>query len=318
MLLRALPVLLIIALGALAGRLKVHSDPNGTIAALNKFAFYFAFPALIVAGLADPALQPPTEAGFYVAHGISFALVVLVVMTVTSISSLRGARGVVLLCTVFGNIAYLGIPVLRQFFGEGVTGLASVSASLHVVMAMTIGPMLFYAFGNPEEGGAGGAVGALRRVVKQPLVWSPAAGLALRMVPDPFATLPRQFCETLGGAAGPVALYMLGLYLWVSRRALKGAQTAAFTTVAAKLIVYPLVTFAVVVALPEGLKLAPVEALVVIMMAAMPTAVTTFSIAEDAGRGKETAAAAILASTLISMVLLPVLGAAVSVYFGLM
>ena len=48
-------------LGVICGALRLFADPEAAIGALNRYALYLAFPALIVAGLTDRSFREPDQ-----------------------------------------------------------------------------------------------------------------------------------------------------------------------------------------------------------------------------------------------------------------
>jgi predicted permease len=303
-------LLRVLALGFSAGALRWFPSPPAAIAALNRFALMLAFPALIVSGLASDSLALPAGPGFYLVHGLAASGQVLAALALTRVhEALRRGRGAIAMAALFGNIAYLGIPFATAVLGPRASGLASLAAALHIVIAMTIGPLLLL-----RHSGAGprplGSI--LATVARQPLVWAPLVGLALRAAPLAPRSLLVDLITPLGASAGPVALFMLGLYLHANRGRLRrvGAEVAA--TCLLKLLVYPALALVSAAVLAAFAPLLPLERQVVVLVAAMPVAITTFSLAEEFGTGREVVASSIVASTLLALVTLPVLAAALT------
>jgi predicted permease len=303
---KILPLLLLIATGTLAGAVGLFGDRQRAITVLNRYALYIAFPALIVAGLGDPSLQPPDGIGFYLVHILGFIVVTGVAWVTGSLGALRGQRGTIVLCTIFGNIAYFGIPFCQRFLGDAAAGMASLSAAIHVAMAMLLGPLLFL-LGNKKS--ARQSQNPVLAVLKQPLVWSPVVGLATRFLDGPVQQYWLDLTDTIGGSAGPVALFMLGLYLWHNRRAVFGFDRHSMAILILKLAVYPLVVWGLVLGLQSTVELGSIEAQVAILMAGMPVAVTTFSISEEFQHGQKTTAGVILVTTVVSIFTLPLIAA---------
>jgi len=301
-LLRVLPLFAVMALGALSGALGLFAEPKGAIAALNRFALYVAFPLLVVASLADGTKALAGGAGFYAAHGVALVAQLVLLVGVRRVwGPVREEGGAMILGGIFGNIAYIGIPFCVATLGEGVTGLAALSAALHIVVGMGLGPLLLVG----GEGRPWGEV--VRRVLVQPLVWSPVAGLGLRLLPwSEVSAQAVRYAAPVGAAASPVALFLIGYYVFVNRGVLTRPDARLATVSVAKLAVYPAVAWAAAWLTARWLPLTPVEVAVVVAMAAMPVAVTTFALAEEFGRGQATLSRAVVATTLLSVVTLPV------------
>lgn len=284
-----------LALGVLSGAVGAFADPRAALDALNRYALAVAFPALVVVGLAAGAL--PTS---WVAWALVPGTVALTLAPLPLVRHLGASPGTVGLTVVFGNVAYLGLPMVEAVYGAEAMDTASLLVGMHVALAMTVGPWLL------ATGGSASHREVAARLVRQPLLWSPFVGLGLRLVPGA-ADLVVAALGPLGRSAGPVALYLLGLYLHLERRRLARVDRAAWVHVLAKGIWAPIVA-GVAVALLRGRGLIDDEtARVAWLLSAMPPAVTTFSIARELGGDEARVAQAIVAGTLMSAAVVPVI-----------
>ena len=309
MLLRVLPLFAVLGVGALAGALRLFPAPAAAIAVLNRFALYVAFPMLVVASLGSGALALPEGPGFYLVHLLAAAaqLAIGYLVVARATRSLRRERAAIVVGSLFGNIAYLGIPFCASVLGAHVVGIASLSAAIHIVIGMTVSPALLL-----RERAAGSDTSLARLaagVARQPLVWSPFVGLVVRQLPATVQSPLLAVMTPIGAAAGPVALFMLGLYLFVERRRLLALDLPAAVTCACKLALYPALTAAALAAVRPFAPLSLEAAQVVVLVSAMPTAVTAFALSEEYGTGRETVAYAIVLSTVVSLATLPALAA---------
>jgi predicted permease len=295
---RIAPLFAVVVIGAAATRWGVFGDigggeepPRTAIRTLNRFALYVAYPALIFSELTSPALEVFAAGRFVGAHAAAFCAMAVVAGAVARRVAAPVA-GAITLASLYGNIAYLGIPFCTAAFGGSATGLAALSASTHAALGLAVGPWLLVGAG---ERGALGA--ALRRVARLPLVWVPAVALAARVLPDAWVEPLRVVATPLGQAAPPVALFMLGAYLAVEGRSALSERGGGVATAVLKLGVYPATTWAVAAALGvDGLALQ-----VMVVQAAMPTAITTFALASELRSGERVTARAIVLTSIASV-----------------
>lgn len=284
-----------VALGAALGRARLFADPDAALDALNRVALHVAFPALVVATLGAP--------GARAAHGPAFYALVPAALALTlgaaRALSPRRAAGSVALVVAFGNTAYLGLPFVAAVLGPGALPTAAVAVAVHVALAMTVGPALLLRWSGRAAGPA-----LLSKLARQPLVWSPLVGLALRLAPEPASEPLRAVLAPLGGTAAPLSMLLLGLYLERHGRDLRATASVA-AHVGARLVLSPAVTLALAAAARARGLLEPEEARVLVVLSAMPAAITTFSIALEHDQGADDVAAAVVASTLGSAVTLP-------------
>ncbi|MEC7522193.1 MAG: AEC family transporter [Myxococcota bacterium] len=285
-----------IALGGLAGAVRLFPDPDGAVDHLNRYALYFAFPALVFRGLVDAAFTLPGELGFWL-------LVPLVLAVSAALVRLLFPREAPTLALIvaFGNVAYLGLPVVEKVLGESAVGLAGVAVAIHVTLALSVGPLLLLRW----SGRGDGLASSLGRVVRQPLLWAPLAGLLARNLPDDARALVDTVVAPLGRSAAPVALFLLGLYLFTHRARLRKVEGPDVTHLAVKLLLLPALTFAGAWAFHAAGMMTPAQAQVLGLLSAMPAAITTFAIAQQLDVGAARTSRAIVATTVLSIVTIP-------------
>ncbi|MCG8358146.1 MAG: AEC family transporter, partial [Kiloniellales bacterium] len=213
-----------------------------------------------------------------------------------------GALGLHGLTATFANTGYLGIPLLLTAFGEPGTLPAIISTVLNgsLVLALTT------AIIEVDLGRGNGPLQVLRQVVtgvlKSPIVVSAAAGLLVSAagltLPGPLET----FCDLMGAAAAPCALFAIGLFM-VGRSFTAGIGEVAWL-VGLKLLVQPLVTWWLAY---EVLAMAPLLAASAVILAALPTGALAFVLAQQYGIYVQRSTAAIMISTVLSVVTLSAL-----------
>jgi predicted permease len=286
-----------VALGLLSGVLGLFSQPEAALTALNRYALYIAFPALIASGLTAGAFQLPGQPWFWAVVPVGMAL------TVVPYAWTRDG-GTLALTSLFGNVAYVGLPLCVAVLGESALGTASLAVSAFAMMSLLIGPVLLVRW-SPEAEGRG----VWKTVLRQPLLWAPVVGLGLRLVPEPVPSTFHDLAQPIGHSAGPVALFLLGLYIWTHRRGVIGEPLPLGLHVIGKLVWFPAVIGALVMAaLALGWR-DTTAARAMLLLACTPSAIATFSLAEELGLGQRRVAQTIVATTAVASVSLPVMAA---------
>lgn len=310
LLVKLVPLLAAIALGFVAGAARLFERPGTAVEVLNRYVLYVAFPLLVVGSLGSAQHAVPDGAAFYVAHLIAFGLVVGAVRATGLLRGVRGKLGGVALGGIFGNIAYVGLPFTERVLGPSALGHAAMAVALHVILSMTLGPLLLLRWSRRTASLDPRTL--LRMVARQPLVWSPFVGLLIRALPDERTEPALSWLAPVGASAAPVALFMLGLYLHLHRDELRRIDLPTGALVGLKLLVFPALALAVVLGARQmGAGIGGVEAQVLVLLCAMPTAITTFSISQDYRVGRDVVARGIVLSTLLCLVTLPVVAAIV-------
>lgn len=288
-------------LGALAGRAGLFRDPEEAITTLNTYALNIGFPALIVLGLVDARLALPSSPLFYLAWPICLAVMLL---ALRAIPTWRESLGTLSLVVVFGNVAYLGLPYVRATFGEEIGGPAALAVAIHVTGAVTLGPTVLALWSGGEEKTS--ARDLASRVAKQPLFWAPAVGLALRALPEAARGEAIDWIKPLAASAAPIALFLLGLYLYQQRDRLAARDIPLLGHLLVRQAITPALMLGVMLL---GWKFGWISgeyAALHVVLASMPVAITTFSMAHQAGARSDRVGASIVWSSILSLLLLPV------------
>lgn len=266
---------------------------------LNRFVYYVSLPALIVASFWDiDWLDRGTAAvlGFNTAALLVF--IALLALALRSIRIDRKTKAGIFLAALVGNTIYMGFPLVGGALGTRAFSLVVGSATVHLTLgiALSIVATEFYVL----------RVKDWRRYARDfftnPLIVSMAVGFVLSFVPTPvIGDSIRKMLVMLGATASPVALFALGGFL--HGKFMRHHMWFAFIPVTLKLIAFPLLV------LTAGYATRLTENAVTAsgLIAAMPTAVTAFVVAEKYNLSKDFIANCILLSTLLSLLTLPLL-----------
>ncbi len=300
----ALPVFAIILAGVLSGKAKLLGPASSE--ALNKFVYWMALPPVLFLGTARRSLPEifngPFIGAFLGAMLAVYALGALIGWLVhrerSQILCMQG------LTAAFSNTGYMGIPLFLAAFGPD--HLAPTILATVIMSAIMVGiAVIWLEFANSHGHGLGKALGDVgRALAKNPLIVSTAIGIGWSAllpgvaVPRPIAT----FCELMGAAAGPCALFAIGLFL--AGRSLKADLVEVGWISALKLFVQPALTWGLTVTL---FPMDPFWTGSAIILAALPTGALTFVVAQQYQIYVERTSSAILVSTVLSVVTLSAL-----------
>jgi malonate transporter len=296
------PVFAIVLCGVLAGRLRVLDETGGR--ALNQFVYYFALPPLLFKLTAQAPSAAILRWDFIAAYlAVTLGTLLLALAGGRWAFRLRGPTlGFHGLAAVFGNTAYIGVPLFLSAFGpEG--ALPAVVATV-TTNALFIGG----AVALVEAGGVGRRTvaralwTALLSLLRNPLILASLAGLLFSFFSWSLPAAIWRLLDLMGGAAVPGALFALGLSL--TGRRLDAGLAEIGWLVALKLIVHPLLAWLLVSSLPN---LDPLWGRAVILLAAMPTGSLVYVLAQRYDQYVERVSTAILASTALAAVSLFVL-----------
>ncbi|MBI4950887.1 MAG: AEC family transporter [Myxococcales bacterium] len=297
-----LTILVPLACGVVAGLLRLFADADAAVAYVNRYPLYFAFPALVLGGIAGGDFEVPTEVAFWVLPAVLLAALAGLAWLCGRTRTLGAHAGPIALAGMFGNVAYLGLPVVESVLGERVLGRASLLSSLLLGGSLAAGPYLL-----ARWSGGTAPPGTVRRLLGQPLLWAPVVGLAARLVPAAAREPVLAALAPVGKSAGPVALFALGLFLYARRAALRQLGAADVVAVGLRLVVAPGLALALAVPAVALGWLSVETARIAVLLAGMPTGVTAFALATELRLGEEALARAVVASTVAAALVVPVL-----------
>ena len=292
--LKTLPFFAIIGLGYMSARTKFFSE--AATAYLTKFVFYFALPAMLLKFTTNLELEDVLNWDFMLAYlvaSIGIYLVASVVALVRRVSVEEAA--VEAQCAVVGNIGFLGLPMLALLMGPA--AVAPVMMMLTVDL-FVFGALIVILITGSRDGRM--SFGILKTVVlsvlKNPMIMALFVGLAWTSggldTPQPL----QDFIDMLAGASTPCALFAIGASL-----AGKSAERLSVATWLSfcKLVLHPA---AVAIAMLWWFQIDGFTAAVAISAAALPVAGNIYIVAQSYNAAAQRASAAILVSTVISII----------------
>ncbi|MCA0907344.1 AEC family transporter [Ruegeria marisrubri] len=295
--LRTLPFFAIIGLGFWAGRTRFFTAE--ATAYLTKFVFFFALSAMLFRFAATLPFAEIFNARLILGYLLG---TMTVYVLASAIAWLRGldipTAAVEAQCAAIGNVGFLGLPMLSLLFSEAAIGPVMLVLTVDLVVFSSLIVILI-------NGGRDGRLTPTTfkliglGLVRNPMIVSISAGLiwsSLKLpVPEPLG----DFLIILGGAATPGALFAIGASL--ADKSAERVRIAAWLSFC-KLVIHPA---CVAVALLWLIPIDTFPATVAISAAALPVAGNVYMLAAHYGIAPHRASAAILLSTIVSILTVP-------------
>ncbi len=294
----AFPVFAVIVAGLLAGRFKVATAEDS--AALNRFVFRFGFPAALFALMSGATGLTALDARIAVSYGASalFVMALAYVIARKIFALDPQTAGAHAFASVIGNAVFLGLPIAL-----GIEGWARPFVTLMLVEGILIigvgAALMAPRDANATISVAQRMLGFIKRPLTNPLVAAALAGFVFASLGLSLPAPARTFFEILGRAAGPVALFSLGLF-FATRPAPPIGETLGKTMAIAllKMALLPVLSFALAALLSVD---AAAYRGALALFTVTPTAVGAFVMASQYGRYVEETAAAIAFTTALSI-----------------
>ncbi len=297
-----LPVFAILAAGWAAGRFGPF--PASSTGVLNDFVYWVSFPALIFKAMATAPVSDIFDLPFLAAYsgGVFGVFALSYIVGLVVFRSRPAALALQAMCAIFANTGYMGVPLLPVAFGPDALLPAVILTVYNAAFMVATMVALIELDLRAEHPPLKIVAGVLRAVALNPLVLSTALGIAWSLSGFGLPAPVRTFCDIIGAAAAPSALFAMGLFL--VGKPLRAGLGEVSWLVFLKLLVQP----AVVAWLALGpLGLDALQARSVVLGAALPTGSLVFVLAYRYGLYVERSTSVILISTVLSAVSLSVL-----------
>jgi malonate transporter and related proteins len=296
------PVFAIILAGYLAARQGLLGPASSE--ALNAFVYAVALPPLMFLSMAKVSLDQILNWPFIAAYSSGLAIVFALAVVVARMLFPNRMAALALhgYGAVFGNSGYMGIPLFLAAFGPEGALPAAIVTVVQTALVTAIVILLVEIDLQAEAGPVHALIDATAGLLKNPLVMAPAAGILVSAFEIPIPRPIDTFFSILGNAAGPCALFALGLFLY--GKPLKAGIAEVGWMTLCKLLLQPLVTW--IIAVPV-MGLPPFWAHAAVILAALPTGATVFVLAQRYGIYVQRSSALILISTVLSLATLSAL-----------
>ncbi|HTH18132.1 MAG TPA: AEC family transporter [Magnetospirillum sp.] len=301
------PVFAIIVAGYVGGRTVLGQQASS---ALSAFVYYFALPAVLFLGMARQSLATIFNLPFLGAFLGAMLLVFfgggllgrLIRKDGWAVHAIQG------LDAAFSNTGYMGIPLFLAAFGPDRLLPALIATVVMSVVMVALAIIWIELAQSAGHGLAHALKDVGKALARNPLILSSFAGLAWNLTGGPLPMPLVNFCQLIGAAAGPCALFAIGIFL--AGRPLSLSWRGVGWMVPLKLVVQPLLTWGLIQILFPLDHFWTGSAL---LLAALPTGALTFVVASQYRTYVEETSQVILLSTIASV---PVLSAILVVYAG--
>jgi predicted permease len=266
-----LPVFGLIACGYLAGRFGIVTQASSH--ALNQFVYAFALPAMLFVAVYRGSLDEILSGYFLLAVVAATLLTAVAGFVVSNFSGATPAESTMrALNASFANTGYLGIPLVTVAYGERAALPAALATVATNIVSFALAIVCLELFVNPRRGGVRRALGG---GVRSPLIWPIALAVVLVALGVKIPLPVERFAGLLAAAAGPCALFAIGLF--VSQLSIRAGVAASWQSSVLKLVLHPLLMALLAFSL---LPVDPFWAKIAVVCAALPLGATAFVLAQ--------------------------------------
>jgi predicted permease len=282
--------------------------PLAAIPGLNGFVLFFALPCMLFRFGADTPIAQLLDAGVFFTYLLCALLMVAFSVAVSLNARIRwNDASLGALVAAFPNTGFMGVPLLVALLGPEAAGPAIVTILVDMVITSSLCVALSRMDAAGEHGVAAAARKALAGVVRNPLPWAISLGGAFSFWNLALVGPVANTVGLLADAASPVALFTIGAVLARSQMLahqrpqgpLRWADYGPVSLI--KLLLHPVLVLLVGgAAVQLGVPIAPFALMVMVLVAALPSASNVSLLAERLGADNGRIARIILVTTALA------------------
>ena len=306
------PLILVALLGFICTKTRWLSREQ--LDALSKFTFSISIPAFLFYQMAKAEFSEQVSLQLFAAFYLPVLTCYFIAFVInyffyksehpnndgSSAINNSAASAVFALSASYSNNVIIGLPLLLAALGEQVIGIIFLIVTFHSALLFALTSILAARSTSKHDAKPFNYLGFIKQTMNNPLIISILLGLAVNLSG---ISLPESLQDSLALIAKPaipLALYILG----ASLAFYQVRQELTFISIActSKLILLPILVF---LTSQYMFKLEPFVVTVLVMLSACPTGVNAYLIAVTHQEHQQTVAGAIVLSTLISIITLP-------------
>ncbi|MCQ2417602.1 MAG: AEC family transporter [Oscillospiraceae bacterium] len=304
---------LILCLGTILAKvniLDIHTKQK-----LTKMLLYVTTPMMMIDAFYDRMLMAKEQADslkysvgslFLVSFAFYIILIFLSVIFIALLRPSRQDKKVYLFMTIFGNIGFMGFPVVQSVYGTEGLFYAAILNSMFNIFVYTFGVVLMS--GNSLSNSNGSLMKTMRtlpwkKLLLTPAVLCTAVGVLIFVFRIPLPSIIAETCDTLGSLTSPLAMMVVGANLSGVRINTMFTDVKMILYVLVRQLAIPLVFWYIIHPFINDRILAPT----LLLMVCMPVANTTALFATEYHGNEQLASKGIFLTTLFSLVSFPLM-----------
>ncbi len=291
-----LPLFLIIFLGFMLMRTEVVRP--GWVDILNKYALWIGLPSMVFVALVRLDFRF-SEYGTLIFFNSAYIICcVLLAFPVSLIfrTSLKTKR-TLFLVLVFGNISYLGIPLLSSALGAEAIGPAILLSALYPFWMFTLAIGFVELTGHEKVN----ILMILRRLVTNPLLISVFFGILASWLRFPVPETMMKTLDLFGQSVTAIVLFSLGIFLGAQQIGTRKEWRPVLGLALAITIILPGIFYF----LAKGSGMTTLQLRSSVLDAAMPMGLTAYAMTEQYNLDALLTGRLVILSTTLAAIILP-------------
>lgn len=273
----------------------VNSD---FIRALGKLVLYVCQPMLVITCLSKYSFSAEMGRDILFTAILSAILFIVFILfcLLVFLWQKPERRGVSVLSSVFGNIGFMAIPIIRMLLPGNALALVLSAISLAVFNIFIFSVGVFIITGDRKQV-------SFVKAFLNPTMIGVYIGFILFFIKVPLPTFISTPINILGDLCIGLSMIVLGCRIGFMKFSSLFTSLSAYITTIIKLIILPLV----MLLLCMLMRVSETVTIIIYITSAMPSAGTVLMLSEVYNRDKESASRSIIISSVLSIVTIPLL-----------
>ena len=285
------PIAILMALGYFIKKIKLLNEM--TVKQVNNAIFKVFLPMMLFKNVYETEISEVFDVKLAAFATVSIIVCIIAIFIIVPIFEKQNSRRGVLIQAIFrSNFVIFGIPITESLCGKEASGIAAVLIAIVVPLFNFAAVISLEVF----NGGKPDFLKIIKGIIKNPLIISSLLALLVNFVGIDFPSVIEKSMSSIASIATPLALIILGASInfgTISKNAL-----AISLGISAKLIILPAIVLSVGI-FAFGFRGAELSILMAIF--ASPTAVSSFTMAQQMGGDGDLACQLVMFSTVTSI-----------------
>jgi len=285
-----IPIVILVSCGFFARKFKILREGDERV--FSAYLYFFALPSLFIINMSKLSINSSTLKLIAVSFIPVLIAVIILQLTGYIFKINKNFLHLLIITTIFGNVAYFGIPFLTFAFPDIHTQQLSVLiASSIIVASMFTTIILLELYKIKNISFISTFIKILIKLSRNPLIISILIGILLSVLKINIPPVIKKPMQMLGNSTTIIAFFMLGVFLFGKKYE---NLFLAFKLSLLKTFFMPLLTILFI----GTLYLGEPQRTMVILMQGMPVAISFFVLSEIYSFYRKLVSSIILISTL--------------------
>ncbi len=285
----------------------IDDDASGR---LSKLVVNVFNPILVVNGVLDG--QNSTDSGRGILENVVMGILYFVILIIVSylivlvLRPQKGTRNMYRLMTIFSNVGFMGIPVIRSIYGNGAMIYVAIYILIYNLMIYTLGFSLARKAAAEYTGEEGSTTGSILMTLKKLINPGVIAALLAVIIFVSGISLPspiHTFCDYMGNTTIPLSMLLIGISVAQEEVRKMLGDIRIYLFIILRMVLLPIA----MIFLLRGLGIDEVVFGVFIIELGMPVGSIIALIVRECGADSAYCTKGVVLSTLASIVTIPVI-----------